>query len=67
MPKPRPGPRAGMTPGWMAGPGAVVSAEEVRDHLGEIRSEEGYTVPENIGAEMGIVAAAFKAAQEGKG
>ena len=32
-------------PGWFAGKGNHASAEDVRDHLGDIRREEGYIVP----------------------
>jgi NAD(P)-dependent dehydrogenase (short-subunit alcohol dehydrogenase family) len=52
----------GACPGWMSddGPGAVVSAEDVQSHLGEIRDTEGYIIPSSIGDEMGMIAKAMK-------
>ena len=35
----------GLAPGWTAAKGAEPSLEDIRDHLGEIRNEEGYIVP----------------------
>ena len=35
----------GEGPGWFSGKGVEPSVEDVRDHLGEIRREEGYVVP----------------------
>jgi NAD(P)-dependent dehydrogenase (short-subunit alcohol dehydrogenase family) len=40
----------GLTPGYY-NPGLTL--EDVRDHFGEIRSEEGYTVPTGIADELG--------------
>jgi len=45
----------GMAPGWAAGKGAKPSIEEVRDHIDEIREQEGYSVPGSIGDEMSIL------------
>jgi NAD(P)-dependent dehydrogenase (short-subunit alcohol dehydrogenase family) len=45
----------GMAPGWAAGKGAKPSVEEVRDHMDEIRNQEGYSVPGSIGDEMKLL------------
>ena len=50
----------GMAPGWAAGKGAKPSIEEVRDHIDEIRNEEGYAVPLSIGDEMKLLMESFK-------
>ena len=42
----------GLSPGWSAGPGEPLTAEVVRDHLDEIRSVEGYTIPLSATDEM---------------
>ena len=39
----------GLTPGYYK---PTLSPEDVRDHFAEIRDEEGYTVPQNIGDEF---------------
>jgi NAD(P)-dependent dehydrogenase (short-subunit alcohol dehydrogenase family) len=46
----------GLTPGWFAGKGKAVTLEDVRDHLGQIMDEKGYTVPKSIGDEMRVIA-----------
>ena len=46
----------GLTPGWFAGKGKVVSLEDVRDHLGQIMDEKSYIVPKSIGDEMRVIA-----------
>jgi NAD(P)-dependent dehydrogenase (short-subunit alcohol dehydrogenase family) len=46
----------GLAPGWFAGKGKAVSLEDVRDHLGQIMEEKGYTVPKSIGDEMRVIA-----------
>jgi NAD(P)-dependent dehydrogenase (short-subunit alcohol dehydrogenase family) len=46
----------GVTPGWFAGKGARPSAEAVRDHMDEIRSPEGYIVPQGATDEMKLLA-----------
>jgi len=51
----------GMTPGWAAGKGAKPSIEEVRDHLDEIRNQEGYAVPGSIGDEINLLMKSFQA------
>ena len=50
----------GLAPGWTKGPGARATAEEVRDHLDQIRAEDGYIVPNSIADEMTAVMKAFK-------
>jgi NAD(P)-dependent dehydrogenase (short-subunit alcohol dehydrogenase family) len=35
----------GLAPGWFAGKDVVPSAEEVRDHLEQIRNTDGFTIP----------------------
>ena len=35
----------GLTPGWFSGKGRRPSAEEIGEHLGDIRAEDGYEVP----------------------
>jgi NAD(P)-dependent dehydrogenase (short-subunit alcohol dehydrogenase family) len=42
----------GLAAGWTAEKGAKPSLEDIRDHLGEIRDEEGYIVPTGINDEM---------------
>jgi NAD(P)-dependent dehydrogenase (short-subunit alcohol dehydrogenase family) len=51
----------GMTPGWAAGKGAKPSVEEVRDHMDQIRNQEGYAVPLSIGDEMKLLMESFNA------
>lgn len=50
----------GLTPGWTKGPAAVASAEEVRDHIEEIRNPEGYVIPGGIADEMKVIMEALK-------
>jgi NAD(P)-dependent dehydrogenase (short-subunit alcohol dehydrogenase family) len=50
----------GLVPGWNAGRGKVVSAEEVQAHLEQIREQEGYTVPASIADEMKLIMKAFQ-------
>jgi NAD(P)-dependent dehydrogenase (short-subunit alcohol dehydrogenase family) len=45
----------GLTPGWTAPFGAAVSAEDVQSHLGQIRAEEGYTVPLSTSEETAAI------------
>jgi NAD(P)-dependent dehydrogenase (short-subunit alcohol dehydrogenase family) len=45
----------GLAPGWFAGKGQVPTPEAVRDHMGEIRNPEGYSIPDNIGDEMKLI------------
>jgi NAD(P)-dependent dehydrogenase (short-subunit alcohol dehydrogenase family) len=46
----------GLTPGWTADKGSAPSLEDVRDHLGEIRSEDGYIVPTSANDELALLA-----------
>ena len=50
----------GLTPGWIAGKGAVASAEQVAEKIAQIRDPEGYVIPRGIGDEMKAIAAALK-------
>lgn len=50
----------GLTPGWIAGKGTVVAAEDVRDQIETIRNTEGYVIPTSIGDEMKAIANALK-------
>jgi NAD(P)-dependent dehydrogenase (short-subunit alcohol dehydrogenase family) len=50
----------GLAPGWTKGPAAVASAEEVRDHMDQIRNPEGYTIPGGIADEMKVIMEALK-------
>ncbi len=50
----------GLAPGWTAGRGAKPSAEEVRDHMDQIREPEGYIVPTSIADEMKVILEALK-------
>jgi NAD(P)-dependent dehydrogenase (short-subunit alcohol dehydrogenase family) len=43
----------GLAPGWFAGKEAKVSAEDVAEHIGEIRSQDGYSVPGSTNDEIG--------------
>lgn len=45
----------GVNQGWFAGPGAVPSAEQVRDHLEEIRDIGSYIVPDSSADELKIL------------
>jgi len=45
----------GVTPGWVAGKGAVVQAEDVQSHLAQIRDTATYSVPGSIGDELGLI------------
>jgi len=50
----------GLTPGWVKGAGAKVRAEEVEEHIDEIRNPEGYIIPSSIADEMKAMLEAFK-------
>jgi NAD(P)-dependent dehydrogenase (short-subunit alcohol dehydrogenase family) len=52
----------GETPGWVAPDPLVVTAEDVRDHLDEIRALDGFAVPESIYDEVRFIAAALEGA-----
>ena len=42
----------GLAPGWFAGKGTEVSAEDIASHIDDIRSQDGYTVPGSIADEI---------------
>ena len=46
----------GMAPGAFPATGDTATAEDIRDHLGEIRSEDGYIVPTDATNAMGPIA-----------
>jgi NAD(P)-dependent dehydrogenase (short-subunit alcohol dehydrogenase family) len=50
----------GLTPGWTAPKGASVTAEDVLAHIDEIRSEQGYVVPDSITDELRLIMTALK-------
>jgi NAD(P)-dependent dehydrogenase (short-subunit alcohol dehydrogenase family) len=45
----------GETPGWFAGKGARPTVEDIATHIGDIRSEEGYTVPGNANDDIRLL------------
>lgn len=45
----------GLTPGWFAGKGTAVSAEDVAAHLDAIRAQDGYIVPTSVTDELGAL------------
>ena len=49
----------GLAPGWTAERGVVPTVEDVRDHLGQIRNEDGYIVPASANDELAVVAKLF--------
>lgn len=51
----------GLTPGWVADGGKKVSAEDVADHMEQIRNPERYTIPANITDELRILSKVLKA------
>jgi NAD(P)-dependent dehydrogenase (short-subunit alcohol dehydrogenase family) len=53
----------GLTPGWTKAAGAKVDAEEVRDHIEQIRDPQGYIVPGSIADEMKAALEAFRGQQ----
>jgi NAD(P)-dependent dehydrogenase (short-subunit alcohol dehydrogenase family) len=50
----------GLTPGWVKGAGAKASAEEIQDHIDQIRNPDGYIIPSSIADEMKVMMEAFK-------
>ena len=49
--------------GWTAKKGQLPSPEEIAANLDQIRSTEGYTIPDSIAGEMAAIAEALKAQQ----
>ncbi len=50
----------GVTPGWVAGKGAAVSADDVAAKIETIRNPEGYSIPANIGDELRLIMNSLK-------
>jgi len=50
----------GLTPGWYAGKGSRPTAEQVRDHIGQIRDPAKYIIPDSIADEMKMMLEMFK-------
>jgi len=50
----------GLTPGWVAPSGKKPSAEDIQEHLGQIRDTDGYTIPDNITDELRILSKVLK-------
>ena len=50
----------GLTPGWVKGPGARASVEEIAANIDQIRNPEGYIIPSSIADEMKVMMEAFK-------
>ncbi len=50
----------GLAPGYFAGKGAKISAEEIQANIEQIRNPEGYTIPSKVSDEMKLVLAAFQ-------
>jgi NAD(P)-dependent dehydrogenase (short-subunit alcohol dehydrogenase family) len=50
----------GLCRGWIAGKGKRPSLEDVRDHMKEIMSTDGYTVPASINDEMAVLMSALR-------
>jgi NAD(P)-dependent dehydrogenase (short-subunit alcohol dehydrogenase family) len=50
----------GLTPGWFAGTGTAVSAEDIGEHLDQIRDQDGYSVPGSTNDEIGELLALLK-------
>ncbi len=45
----------GLAPGWFAGKGVSVSAEDIASHIDQIEAQEGYIVPTSSADELGQV------------
>ena len=50
----------GLCKGWAAGKGSRPTLEGVRDHMKEIMSTEGFTVPASINDEMAVLMGALR-------
>jgi NAD(P)-dependent dehydrogenase (short-subunit alcohol dehydrogenase family) len=50
----------GLSPGWVKGAGAKASAEEIEEHLDQIRDPQGYIIPSSIADEMKVMLEAFQ-------
>ena len=49
----------GETPGWFAGKGTHPTVEDIAEHLDDIRSEDGYTVPGNANDDIRLLLGAL--------
>ena len=49
----------GLAPGWFAGKGASVAAEDIAANFAQITAEEGYTVPQSTTDEIMLLAGLF--------
>jgi NAD(P)-dependent dehydrogenase (short-subunit alcohol dehydrogenase family) len=49
----------GLAPGYFAGKGAQISAEEIQANIDKIRDPEGYTIPNSITDEMALLMKSF--------
>ncbi len=45
----------GLAPGWFAGKGVSVSAEDIASHIDQIEAQEGYIVPTSSADELGQI------------
>jgi NAD(P)-dependent dehydrogenase (short-subunit alcohol dehydrogenase family) len=45
----------GESPGWFAGKGRQPTLEDIAEHIGEIRAEEGYTVPGSANDDIALL------------
>jgi NAD(P)-dependent dehydrogenase (short-subunit alcohol dehydrogenase family) len=45
----------GETPGWYAGKGVAPTVEDIAEHIGDIRAEDGYTVPGNANDDIALL------------
>jgi len=50
----------GLARGWVAGKGTRPAVEDVRDHMADIMSTEGFSVPASINDEMQVLMTALK-------
>ena len=51
----------GLARGWVAARGKPAALEDIRDHVKEIMSTEGFTIPGSIADEMAVLMGALKA------
>jgi NAD(P)-dependent dehydrogenase (short-subunit alcohol dehydrogenase family) len=50
----------GLAPGWTAAKGAPVAAEQVQEHIEQIRDPQNYTIPNSITDELKIIMTALQ-------
>ena len=51
---------AGLTPGWFAGPSEVPTVEELVANIDQIRSPDGYIIPDSVAEEMTMLMDALR-------